>query len=191
MVEMVLVFVGVAHFKVAVWRICGYHIEPYFNKPWLATNLMAFWTRYGYYYREFLVRAFYYPVFFRLSSLPPAMRIVIAGLAAAGLGNLITHLIKQNLQHGMQLDSFSYVLSTWPYFLLLGLGIGVSMVVMRRRKRQRKPWTPDRWFIVDLLAVYVTIQYFSLIHVFARPTEASSLEDLFQLFMLGLGIDLR
>ncbi len=191
MIEMVLVFVGVAHFKVAVWRICGYHIEPYFNKPWLATNLMAFWTRYGYYYREFLVRAFYYPVFFRLSSLPAAIRIVIAGLAAAGLGNLITHLIKQNLQHGMQLASFSYVLSTWPYFLLLGLGIGVSMVFMRQRKRQRKPWTLDRWFIVDLLAVYVTIQYFALIHIFARPTEASSLNDLFRLFMLGLGIDLR
>jgi hypothetical protein len=191
MIEMVLVFVGVAHFKVAVWRICGYHIEPYFNKPWLATNLMAFWTRYGYYYREFLVRAFYYPVFFRLSSLPPAIRIVIAGLAAAGVGNLITHLIKQNLQHGMVPGSFSYVLSAWPYFLLLGLGIGVSMVFMRRRKRRRKPWTFDRWFIVDLLAVYVTIQYFSLIHIFARPTEASSLNDLFQLFMLGLGVDLR
>jgi hypothetical protein len=83
------------------------------------------------------------------------------------------------------------VLSAWPYFLLLGLGIGVSMVFMRRRKRRRKPWTFDRWFIVDLLAVYVTIQYFSLIHIFARPTEASSLNDLFQLFMLGLGVDLR
>jgi hypothetical protein len=62
---------------------------------------------------------------------------------------------------------------------------------MRRRKHQRKPWTLDRWFIVDLLSVYITIQYFALIHVFARPTEASSLTDLFQLFMLGLGFDLR
>jgi hypothetical protein len=190
-VETVLVFVGVAHFKVGVWRICGYHIEPYFNKPWLATNLMAFWTRYGYYYREFLVRAFYYPVFFRFAKLPAVIRIMLASLAAAGLGNLITHLIKQNLQHGMHTESFSYVLSTWPYFLLLGLGIGVSMIFMRRRKHQRKPWTLDRWFIVDLLSVYVTIQYFALIHIFARPTEASSLTDLFMLFMLGLGFDLR
>jgi hypothetical protein len=62
---------------------------------------------------------------------------------------------------------------------------------MRRRKRQRKPWTLDRWIGVDLLAAYVTIQYFALIHIFARPTESGSLEDLFVLFMLGLGIDLQ
>ena len=191
LVETVLVFAGVVHFKVAVWRICGYNIEPYLNKPWLATNLMSFWTRYAYYYREFLVRAFYYPVFFRYSRLHPGIRILIASLAAAGLGNLVLHLIKQNLQHGMYAHNAAYVLYTWPYFLLLGTGIAVSMIVMRRHKRQRKPWTLDRWIGVDLLAAYVTIQYFALIHIFARPTESGSLEDLFVLFMLGLGIDLQ
>ena len=75
--------------------------------------------------------------------------------------------------------------------MLLGTGIAVSMMFMRRRKRQRKAWTLDRWFAVDLLAAYVTIQYFALIHVFARPTEASSFTDLLVLFMLGLGIDLQ
>jgi len=191
LVETILVFAGVVHFKVAVWRICGYNIEPYLSKPWLATNLMNLWTRYAYYYREFLVRAFYYPVFFRLSRLHASIRIIVASLAAAGLGNLIMHLLKQNMQHGMYAHNVSYVLSTWPYFLLLGLGIGVSMIFMRRRKRQRKPWTLDRWFAVDLLAAYITIQYFALIHIFARPTQESSLADMFVLFMLGLGIDLQ
>ena len=191
LVEGVLAFVGVVHFKVAVWRICGYHVEPYFNKPWLATNLMAFWTRYAYYYREFLVRAFYYPAFFRFSKLHPDIRILIASLAAAALGNLITHIIEQTLNHGMNVDSVGYVLFTWPYFFLLGIGIAVSMIFMRRRKRRRKPWTLDRWFALDMLSAYVTIQYFALIHIFARPSETSSLEDMFVLFMLGLGIDLQ
>ena len=189
-VETVLAFAGIVHFKVAIWRICGYNIEPYLNKPWLATNLMNLWTRYAYYYREFLVRAFYYPVFFRLSKLHTGIRILIASLAAAGVGNLLTHMMKQNLQYGMHLQSVGYVLETWVYFLLLGLGIGVSVIFMRRRKRQRKPWTLDRWFVVDLLAAYITIQYFALIHIFARPTEGSDLGDLFVLFMLGLGVDL-
>ena len=190
-VETVLAFAGIVHFKVAVWRICGYNIEPYLNKPWLATNLMNLWTRYAYYYREFLVRAFYYPVFFRLSRLHAGIRILIASLAAAGAGNMITHMMKQNLQHGMHLQSVNYVLSTWVYYLLLGLGIGVSVIFMRRRKRKRKPWTFDRWFAVDLLAAYITIQYFALIHIFARPTEGSDLWDLLVLFLLGLGIDLQ
>ena len=190
-VETVLAFAGVVHFKVAVWRICGYDIEPYLNKPWLATNLMNLWTRYAYYYREFLVRAFYYPVFFRLTKMHAAGRILLASLAAAGAGNMITHMMKQNLQHGMHLQSVTYVLHTWTYFLLLGIGIGVSVIFMRRRKRRRKPWTLDRWFAVDVLAAYVTIQYFALIHIFARPTEGSSFGDLFVLFMLGIGIDLQ
>jgi hypothetical protein len=191
LVRTLLTFAGVVHFKVAVWRICGYNIAPYINKPWLATNLMAFWTRYAYYYREFLVRAFYYPVFFRLAGMHPGVRILIGSLAAAGFGNLVAHMMKQNLQHGMHMQSVGYVLETWAYFLLLGTGIAVSMMFMRRRKRQRKAWTLDRWFAVDLLAAYVTIQYFALIHVFARPTEASSFTDLLVLFMLGLGIDLQ
>ena len=191
LVETILVFAGVVHFKVAVWRICGYNIEPYLNKPWLATNLMNLWTRYAYYYREFLVRAFYYPVFFRLTKLHASTRILIASLAAAGVGNLIAHMMKQNLQHGMYIENISYVLNTWVYFLLLGVGIGVSVIFMRRRKRTRKPWTFDRWFAVDLLAAYITIQYFALIHIFARPTEASTIGDMFVLFMLGLGVDLQ
>lgn len=191
LVRTLLTLAGVVHFKVAVWRICGYNIAPYLNKPWLATNLMSFWTRYAYYYREFLVRAFYYPVFFRLARLHTGVRILIGSLAAAGLGNLVAHLMKQNLQHGMALQSVNYVLETWAYFVLLALGIAVSMIFMRRRKRRRKAWTPDRWFVVDLLSAYVTIQYFALIHVFARPTDESSFQDLFVLFMLGLGIDLQ
>jgi D-alanyl-lipoteichoic acid acyltransferase DltB (MBOAT superfamily) len=56
---------GVMHFKVGLWRVCGYKIDPYFNFPWLSTNLVALWSRFTFHYREFLVRAFYYPVFFR------------------------------------------------------------------------------------------------------------------------------
>ena len=61
---------------------------------------------------------------------------------------------------------------------------------MARRSR-RKPWTLDCWFVVDLLAACVTIQYFALIHIFAQSSPARSLEDLALLFLLGLGIDLR
>ena len=56
---------GVMHFNVGLSRVCGYKIDPYFNYPWLSTNLVTFWSRFTFHYREFLVRAFYYPVFFR------------------------------------------------------------------------------------------------------------------------------
>ena len=56
---------AVAHLKVGLWRLFGYDIEPYFQKPFLATNLLELWKRYSYYYKEFLVQTFYWPVFLR------------------------------------------------------------------------------------------------------------------------------
>ena len=89
LIRFMMFFAGVVHFKVGLWKIFGYDVAPYYNRPWKATNLMSFWTRYAYHYREFLVRAFYYPVFFYFARFGRNARIVLASLAAAGAGNLI------------------------------------------------------------------------------------------------------
>ena len=59
-----------------------------------------------------------------------------------------------------------------------------------KRRRRRKPWTLDRWLVTDVLAAYLTIQYFGLIHIFARPAQGSSVWDLTRLFLKGFGIHL-
>ncbi len=72
--------------------------------------------------------------------------------------------------------------------MLLGLGISLSQFILLNNKRKRKPWTRDRWFLKDVVATYLTLQYFALIHIFARPTSGSTVWDLFRLFLTGLGI---
>ncbi len=190
LVRYMMFFAGVFHFKVGVWRICGYQVDPFYNRPWLATNLMTFWTRFAFHYREFLVRIFYYPVFFRYFKAHTNLRIFVASMAAAALGNLIWHASERTFMHGMEAHSVKYTLGTWPYFFFLGLGIAVSQIYLLRRRSRRKPWTRDRWFVADLVAAYVTLQYFALIHIFARPAPGSTVEDLFRLFLKGLGIEL-
>ncbi len=190
LVRYMMFFAGVYHFKVGIWRICGYQVDPFFNRPWLATNLMTFWTRFAFHYREFLVRIFYYPVFFRYFKTHTNLRIFAASMAAAAVGNLIWHASERTFMHGMQADSVMFTLGTWPYFLFLGLGITVSQIYLLRRRSRRRPWTRDRWFVVDLVAAYVTLQYFALIHIFARPAPGSTVEDLFRLFFKGFGIEL-
>lgn len=186
-----LFFAGVAHFKVGIWRLCGYAVDPSYDKPWLATNLATLWTRYTYHYREFLVRAFYYPVFFRVFTGWASLRIFVATLAATGIGNLIWgHVMYRLNVRGMEWEHFQHHLERWPYFLLLGGGIAVSHVYLRWRKRLRKPWTWDRWVWTDVVAAYCTLQWFALIHIFTRPTRGSTAWDLFRLFAKGFGIDL-
>lgn len=188
LVRFMMFFAGVVHFKVGIWRICGYRIDPYYNRPWLATNLMTFWTRFAFHYREFLVRAFYYPVFFRFFKRRKNLRIFVASMAAAAVGNMIWHFTERVFFNEMDLGNIYYVIGTWPYFFFLGLGIAVSQITLLRRKRTRKPWTRDRWIFGDIVAAYMTLQYFALIHIFARPASDSTVSDLFRLFLRGLGI---
>ncbi len=182
---------GVVHFKVGVWRICGFRVDPYYNRPWLATNLATFWSRYAFHYRAFLVRAVYYPVFFRCFKKRPRLRLAVATMAAAGVGNLFYgHVSERLFMRGMTWENVLYELRTWPYFLALGLGIAASQIVLMRAKRNRKPWTPGPGILLDVVGAYTTMQFYSLIRIFRRPCSEGTTADLLQLVLIGLGIPL-
>ena len=65
----------------------------------------------------------------------------------------------------------------------------MSQVFLLQRRRTRKPWTRDRWFAVDVVAAYVTMQYFALIHIFARPSGGATVTDMTWLFLRAFGIE--
>ena len=161
LVRWTMLWGGVVHLKVGIWRLCGYDVDPYFDKPWLSTNLITFWSRYTFHYREFLVRAFYFPFFFRFFKKNQTIRIVAATLFAAGFGNLVWgHMTERLFYRGLEFDNFLYRLSGWPYYLLLGLGIGLTQVYLLKVKR-RRPWSSLKRFPLDILATYCTLQFYS------------------------------
>ncbi len=90
-------------------------MDPYINRPWLSTNLATFWSRFTFHYREFLVRAFYYPVFFRFFKKHRNLRVLVATMTAAAFGNLIWgHVTERLFYRGMELKHMYYVLETGP-----------------------------------------------------------------------------
>jgi uncharacterized Tic20 family protein len=185
-----LFFGSVMHLKVGLWRLFGYDVAAYYDRPWKATNLVALWGRFAFHYREFLVRAFYYPSFFRFFRHSPRMRVFFASLMAASVGNFIWHVSERAFFRDPDLGNLLYTASTWPYFVFLGLGIGGYQVFRMLYRQKRKPWTRDRWILIDVLAAYCTLQYFGLIHVFMRPASGGDVWDLFRLFLLGFGIEI-
>lgn len=189
--RVLVVFGAVTHFRVGAWRVFGYDVDPQYDKPWMATNLVVFWKRFAFHYREFLVRVFYYPVFLRYFKKNRFLRIFVATLIATSIGNHIWgHVPDKLYSRGMTFDNLTYSLRSWPYFLLLGLGISLTQVVLLRKGRTRKPWTPGWRLGLDVCAAYATFQYFALISVFARPPKDGVLWDSVKLFLLGLGIRL-
>jgi hypothetical protein len=185
----IMLWAGVVHFKVGVWRVCGFSVDPYFDKPYLATNLVSFWARFTFHYREFLVRAFYYPVFFRCFRRHKNLRVFMATMAAACAGNLVWgHVSERLFYRGLALENIGYVFGTWPYFACLGVGIGLTQIFLLHRRRWRKPWSFGWGIALDVAAAYATVQFYALITIFARPASGSTAADLARLVLRGLGI---
>jgi hypothetical protein len=149
------------------------------------------WPRITYHYREFLVRAFYFPVFFRWFKTMPALRIVAATMAAAGVGNLVWGHVTERLYYGgMEWEGVTDELATWPYFLLLGAGISLTELYLHWRKNRRRPWTPGPRLVFDVVCAWATLQFFTMIRIFRRPAEDGTIWDLWRLFLIGLGLPL-
>ena len=187
-----LIYGAVTHFKVGTWRVLGYNVDPQYRRPWLATNLATLWSRFAFHYREYLVRAVYYPVFFRVFKKSFIPRVFIAIMIATVIGNPFWgHTPAKLLTNGITWDRFfRMILRSWPYYVLLGGGISISQIYLMKKVRTRKAWTFDRRFPLDILCSYLTFQYFSLIHIFIRPQTNSTLTDHIKLFLIGLGIHL-
>jgi hypothetical protein len=186
-----LIYGGVTHFRVGAWRVMGYAVETQYDRPWLATNLANLWGRFAYHFREFLVRVFYYPVFLTRLRRRPLLRIFTATMAATVIGNLVWGHVPPRTLGRLTWADLVTALSTWPYFVLLGLGISLTQIWLARRPRARKPWTLDRRLPLDVVCAYLTMQYFALIHVFIRPQPGGSLADYGELALIGLGIRVR
>ena len=188
-VRFFLLIASVVHFKVGAWRIFGFDMDPQYNKPWLATNLSNFWTRYAFHFREFLSKVFYYPIFLKYFRNDFTLRLFTAIIASATLGNLFWGHVPLSLwTKGLSWNVLILRLEAWPYYLLLGLSIFFTDLYLIKRKSRRKSWTFDKWIWTDFIAVYLTIQFFALIHVFARPHIDGNLADYTNLFLIGLGL---
>lgn len=184
-----MLFGGVVHFKVGAWNLFGYDTKSYFDKPWLATNIVSFWARYTSHYRDFLVKAFYYPFFLRFFKKSPNVRTFMSIMFSVTLGNMVWgHLPEVMFYNGLNFYNFGNLLGEFPYFLLLGLFISSTQIYLLKRKRKRKPWTKDKKFILDILCSYATFQIYSLIHIFARPVENGVFSDYVKIFLITFGI---
>lgn len=182
---------GVFHFLVAIWRILGYDVASHIRFPFLATNLVTLWARLMFHFREFLVRVAYYPVFLGLAGKPRWFRVIVATMAAAGLANwLVKRTTEPLFYRGLHWQVLLNDMRSWPFFLLLGAGISITALWITWRGRRRSPWTPGWRLITDVLAVYVTFQYYSLISIFYYIPDSphGSLKDYVVIFLKGLGI---
>jgi hypothetical protein len=124
------------HGIVGILRLFGFNVFRNTYRPLLATSVVEFWNRYYYYFKELMVDFFFFPTYIRRFRRHPRLRILAATVAAAGLGNLYYHVLK-NDAFLLALDWVGLLpwLGTHAFYCLaLSLGIYVSMLREQRRR---------------------------------------------------------
>ena len=162
------------HFAIGILRLFGFRVFRNTYKPLLARTLVEFWNRYYYYFKELLVEFFFFPTYLNVFKGRPRLRIFAATLAAAGVGNIYYHLLRDSreLFFMPRGEAASRIASRALYSLLLSLGIFFSM--LREKDRRGKPSpAEDRWAPYRRLRAIAGVWlFFSLLHVWSiAPVE--------------------
>ncbi len=82
------------HIIIATCRMAGFKALRNTWSPLQSKTIAEFWNRYYYYFKELLVEFFFYPTFLRFFKTKPRLRMFMATMAAAGLGNMLYHFFR-------------------------------------------------------------------------------------------------
>ena len=132
------------HLIVGFLRLYGFNVFRNTYKPLLAESVVEFWNRYYYYFKELLVTFFFMPTFTgpakRLRHWP-RLRLLMAVVAAAFVGNVYYHVIKESeaLAQGQLWQVLDAQVPRMFYCWLLALGIFVSMLREQERRGAAAP----------------------------------------------------
>ena len=173
------------HLIVGMLRLWGFNVFRNTYKPLLAESVVEFWNRFFYYFKELLSTFFFMPTFTGVGKRLkrwPRLRLLVAVFAAAFVGNVYYHVIKDAaaMAQGQFLQVLQAHQSRMFYCLLLALGIFVSMLREQNRRGQAvAAGTAPRW-----LRIFGVWTFFSLISIWNTDGGAPFLRRVD--FFLGL-----
>jgi hypothetical protein len=112
---------GVYYLAAGSLHLFGYNLPPLFNNFFLIPNLSEIWRRINIYWREFIIKVFYYPIWFRLRKVKDVNTFVLAGM--------ITFFITWQM-HSWQwfwvLGKYPFTAIDFTYWLILGTAVTFS-----------------------------------------------------------------
>ena len=136
LVDATLVLAISGHLIIGYLRLFGFDVFRNTYKPLLAQSIVDFWNRYYYYFKELLAEFFFFPTYVSYLKAYPRLRIVAATMAAAALGNVYYHALRdvELLVGAGAAGAWRLLAPRMLYALLLGAGISISMLRERRRR---------------------------------------------------------
>lgn len=156
----------VGHSFIATARMAGFDAFRNTYRPLSSTSIAEFYNRIYYYFKELLATFFFYPTFLRYFKPYPRLRLAVATVMAAGVGNFLYHFLQNGgniLRRGLW-GGFVAFQPYAVYALVLGVAIAGSLLRSKgRRAEHRSRWRKG-------LAVATVLLFYCLLGVFDTPT---------------------
>jgi hypothetical protein len=174
------------HIIIATCRMAGFKALRNTYSPLRSRTIAEFWNRYYYYFKELLVEFFFYPTFLRFFKKKPRLRMFMATMAAAGLGNMLFHFFR-DINIIMELGIWG-ALKAFQVYVFYGLLLGTAIGLSQLRNQNRKQST--HWFRTWITAPVTVLGFFCISHLFGLPYPGYGLDVFFQFLvnMMNFGV---
>jgi len=188
--ELILTTLRVAitgHVIVGCLRLLGFNVFRNTYKPLLSESIVEFWNRYYYYFKELLVEFFFYPTYLKYFKTRPRLRMFMATMAAAGLGNMLYHFFR-DIHIIMELGIWG-ALKAFQVYVFYGVLLGTAIGLSQLRNQNRKQST--HWFRTYITAPVTVLGFYCISHIFGLPYPGYGLDVYFQFLMnmINVGVE--
>jgi D-alanyl-lipoteichoic acid acyltransferase DltB (MBOAT superfamily)/lysophospholipase L1-like esterase len=140
---------GQFHIIVGILHIFGFNLPETHHNYFLASSFTDYWRRINIYWKDFMLKVFYYPVYFRLKKYNDLTRLVIATV-----GVFLVTWILHAYQWFWLRGTFMLLPQDMLFWGILGFLVVVNSIyeVKKGRKRSlgKRAWTPRELSIQGL-----------------------------------------
>lgn len=129
---------GIFHFSAGILCLFGFNLPKTFDNYYLASGFSDLWRRLNVYFRDFMLKIFYYPIYFRLRGLGNT-RAVLLTILLTFLASWMVH----SFQMFWLLGKFPIKDVDLIYWNLFGILVATNAWIDLRSRRENKvkgPW---------------------------------------------------
>lgn len=167
---------GIFHMLVGLLCLFGYNLPDAFNNYFLANGFDDYWRRINVYWKDFILKVFYYPVYFKFKKLKP--------ITAAVLTTVIIFIINWFL-HSYQwiwiTGKYTFSLTDVLFWSIFGALVIFSILLQGNREKKKYIHSP----IKSLKTALTTLMTFSVSALLWSLWTSPTLNDWFLLLSYG------
>ena len=162
---------GHFHLVIGMLHLFGFNLPETHHRYFLASSFTDFWRRINIYWKDFMLKVFYYPAYFKVRKLGDTTALILA-TAFTFVMTWLLHLVQWFWIRGSVLIETNDII----FWTIFGLLVTVNSIYETRRPRARA-LNPSRTLSQSTSLVFRTLGTFSVICVLWSFWTAESVTD--------------